>query len=390
LGKKQPVFSSRTRLSLTPNDLTQRCSALRDAGVELLDLTSTNPTEVGLFDDCSWLSLLKRPAGALYQPAAFGLMSARRAVAQMYAAKGLSVVPEQVVLCASTSEAYSWLFKLLTDPGEQILVPRPSYPLLEHLARWEDVHLAHYAISYDGAYFVDLNSLRQACSPTTRAVVLVSPNNPTGSYTRRSELGAIVDLDVPIISDEVFADYPLSSVVPEVPSALVAESSLVFALGGLSKSLAWPQLKLAWIIVAGPTNLRSEALCRLELIADSYLSPNTPVQVALPELLDQGAQRHAQVQQRLRQNYAALTRLIQGSPVSLRPIQGGWSAVLRLPLTAVQEWAALLLEEQHLVVQPGWFYDFAEDGIVIVSLLTPEASFAEGISRLLHCVSTLG
>ncbi len=316
-------------------------------------------------------------------------MSARKAVAQIYAAKGLSVHPEQVVLCASTSEAYTWLFKLLTDPGEQILVPRPSYPLLEHLARWEDVHLTHYSISYDGAYFVDLNSLRQACSPTTRAVVLVSPNNPTGSYTRRSELSAVVDLAVPIISDEVFADYPLSPVAPEVPSALVAESSLVFALGGLSKSLAWPQLKLAWIVVAGPGNLRSEALCRLELIADSYLSPNTPVQVALPELLDQGAQRHAQVKQRLSQNYAALARLVQDSPVSLCPIQGGWSAVLRLPLTTAQDWAALLLEQQHLLVQPGWFYDFAEDGIVIVSLLTPEANFAEGITRLLNCVSTL-
>jgi alanine-synthesizing transaminase len=376
------VFSSRTRLPPTVNVLSERCRSLREAGIPLLDLTSSNPTEVGLFDDETWLTALPAAESAHYRPEPFGLLSARQAVARYYATKGLHIDPRQVVLCGSTSEAYSWIFKLLTDPGETILVPRPSYPLLEHLAAYCDVRTSPYTIGYDGAYYIDIDSVKQQVTRQTKALVLISPNNPTGSFTRRAELDALLQLEVPLISDEVFSDYCLLPSPPDLPSSLVAESSLVFALGGLSKACALPQLKLAWIVVAGQKELREQALVRLELIADTFLSPNTPVQVALPQLLDFGAQRHAQVKERLLRNTAALHQLTANSAVNVWPAQGGWSAVLRLPLTAPEDWALTLLDEQRVLVQPGWFYDFTDDRIVVVSLLTEENEFARGIERL--------
>ena len=277
---------------------------------------------------------------------------------------------------------------MLADPSDAILVPRPSYPLLEYLATYSDVRTSPYAIGYDGAYYIDIDSLKEQVTRQTKGLVLISPNNPTGSFTRRAELNALLKLDIPVISDEVFSDYCLMPSPPDLPSVLVAESSLVFALGGLSKSCALPQLKLAWIVVGGQRVLRDQALARLEIIADSFLSANTPVQVALPHLLDFGAQRHAQVKQRLLHNTTTLLRLTENSPVNVWPAQGGWSAVLRLPLTVSEDWALVLLQEQHLLVQPGWFYDFTDDRIVVVSLLTQEPQFADGIGRIVARTST--
>lgn len=381
------MYSARTRVSATVNALTERLQSLRRAGVTLLDLTGTNPTQAGLFADDSWLALLTNRASAYYRPEPFGLLSARTAVAKYYTQRGLSVAPSEVVLTGSTSEAYTWIFNLLCDCGDKILFPAPSYPLLEHLAAFSALKPAKYSIGYDGAYYVDMDSVRRHIDARTKALVLVSPNNPTGSFTRQTELQDLLSLEIPIISDEVFSDYCLTPSPPDLPSALLARSSLVFALGGLSKACAWPQLKLAWIIIGGDSSLREQALSRLEIIADSYLSPNTPVQVALPELLDFGAQRHAQVQQRLRHNLQTLADVSGGSAVSARPAHGGWSAVLELPLTVSGDWAMVLLEQQRVVVQPGWFYDFADDRIIIVSLLTPPDEFEEGIKRLVAMVS---
>ena len=361
------------------------CVAL--SGVRLLDLTGTNPTEAGLFEDDSWLALLANPEAARYQPEPFGLKSAREAVARYYARQGLKMDPLQVVLTGSTSEAYTWIFNLLCDSGEQILAPAPSYPLLDHLAAFADAQPVQYWIGYDGAHFIDLDSVRRQITPRTKALVLISPNNPTGSYTRLAEFEALLKLEMPIISDEVFCDYCLVTSPPDLKSALVAESSLVFALGGLSKTCAWPQLKLAWIVVGGHAPLREQALSRLEIIADCYLSPNTPVQVALPDLLEVGFRRQTQVQRRLLQNVQTAIRLTDGTPVSLRPVQGGWSAVLTLPLPTCGDWATMLLERQQLLVQPGWFYDFADDRIIVVSLLTEAAEFAEGMRRLIRCAA---
>jgi alanine-synthesizing transaminase len=381
------VYSARTRTSATVNAFTERHQLLRRAGVTLVDLTGTNPTQAGLFADDSWLALLANRASAYYRPEPFGLLSARTAVAKYYEHRGLAIDPSEVVLTSSTSEAYSWIFNLLCDCGDTILFPAPSYPLLEHLAAFSQLKPAKYSIGYDGAYYIDTDSVRRQIDARTKALVLISPNNPTGSFTRQTELQDLLSLGIPIISDEVFSDYCLTPPPPDLPSALLARSSLVFALGGLSKACAWPQLKLAWIIVGGDPSLREQALSRLEIVADSYLSPNTPVQVALPELLDFGAQRHAQVQQRLLRNLQTLASASRGSAVSARPVHGGWSAVLELPLTVSGDWAMVLLEQQHVVVQPGWFYDFADDRTIIVSLLTPEDEFEAGIRRLLAVAS---
>jgi hypothetical protein len=366
------------------NAFSERCHAMRAAGIPILDLTISNPTAVGLFNDDSWLRCLSKADGARYRPEPFGLATARSAIADLYTAKGFPVDAAQVVLCSSTSEAYSWLFALLCDSGDSILIPTPSYPLLDHLASFAQVRPRLYGIGYDGAYYIDMNSVRTNLDSTTRTVVLVSPNNPTGSYTRREELEQLELLSLPLISDEVFADFCLSPTGPDLESVLEAKASLVFALGGLSKSFAWPQLKLAWIIVGGPKRLREEALVRLELIADTYLSANTLVQEALPELLAFGATRQAQVKRRLLANLSTIEPLARGSAMSARPAPGGWTAVLSLPLTEPLDWATTLLEQERVLVQPGWFYDFADERLIVVSLLTPEAEFAEGISRIVN------
>ncbi len=381
------VFSVRARIPGDTNAFAQRCKELRASGVEALDLTLSNPTEARLFADDSWLTLLANPESRMYRPEPFGLHSARTAIAGLYAAKGVHVDPRQVVLCSSSSEAYSWLFTLLCDPGDSILIPSPSYPLLEHLAAFAHVLPRNYAIGYDGAYYIDINSVRANVGPSTRAIVLISPNNPTGSFTRHEELCALDDLELPIISDEVFSDYCLQPSRPHVETALTAEKSLVFALGGLSKAYGWPQLKLSWIVVNGPAELREEALQRLELIADTFLSANTPVQEALPGLIAFGRDRQLCIQQRLLENARILNSLTTGSPVTARFVHGGWTSVLALPRTRTEEWATALLEEAHVLVQPGWFYDFEDDRIVVLSLLTPEAVFAEGVKRIVTLAS---
>jgi aspartate/methionine/tyrosine aminotransferase len=354
-----------------------------------VDLTSSNPTRVGIADDDSWVELLARAQCTVYEPAPFGIAAARAAVAEHLTNTGLAVDPEQVVLCASTSEAYSFLFKLLTDPGDSILFPRPSYPLLEHLAAFEQLRLAHYSIDYDGSYFIDRESTRRASCARCKALVLVSPNNPTGSCTTVEEFQAVSGLGIPLISDEVFADYPLQADSGPIPSVLCAQSGLVFSRGGLSKAAGLPQLKLAWIVVGGPLPIRSEALARLELICDTFLSVNTPVQVALPELLKRGAGRRVCIQQRLKANLDLLTRRVRGTPVSLRAPQGGWSVVLQLPKLGVDDWALHLLTQAHVLVQPGWFYDDPHEGVIVLSLLTCESDFAEGLDRLLIAVAQL-
>lgn len=377
------LFSARTEVSQLPNALTERLVGLRAAGTPVLDLTVSNPTELGLFADESWLLTLAEPASAIYRPAPLGIESARLAVAEYLRKRGSAVEPEQIVLCASTSEAYSFLFKLLADPEDTILFPRPSYPLLEHLADLERVRLASYAIAYDGSYYIDIDSVRSRMTGRCKGIVLVSPNNPTGSCTSAAELRALADFGVPLISDEVFAEYPLQ---PEgaIGTALSATtSSLVFALGGLSKMAGLPQLKLAWIVVAGPEVMRRMALERLELICDTFLSVNTPVQVALPRLLEVGAQRRARIHQRLLKNHQSLHRRLRGTPVSARIAQGGWSAVLQLPRLASEDWALRILSRERVLVQPGWFYDDPHEGIVVVSLLTPEQDFLQGLERVL-------
>jgi alanine-synthesizing transaminase len=302
---------------------------------------------------------------------------ARAGVADYYARRGRTVATERILLTASTSEGYAYLFKLLADPGDHVLVPRPSYPLFDFLAQLESVRLVQYRLFYDHGWHIDWHDLRQHVSNRTRAVIAVNPNNPTGSYLKCGDLDQFAELGLPLISDEVFSPYEITADPERVYTVAGANRMLTFALSGLSKLAGLPQLKLAWMIVNGPPAQCSEALARLELIADTYLSVGTPVQVALPVLLESGAQVCAQIQDRTRRN---LRRLAGLEPLH---VEGGWYAVVQVPRVRSEEnWVLRLLQEQGVLVQPGFFFDFEREAFLVISLLTPEDVFAEAVERI--------
>ena len=334
------------------------------------------------------LAALANEAALVYEPEPFGLLPARRTVAELFAARGLPVDASRVVLTASTSEAYSFLFKLLCDPGDRVLVPRPSYPLLEHLCRYEGVECAPYFLRYDGAWHVDFASIVAARTERTRAIVVITPNNPTGSYLKRDELARLAELGLPIISDEVFAAYSASEDPRRATSALEAPSAAVFVLDGLSKFAALPQMKLAWIGVGGPEASVAEALTGLELICDSFLSPSAVVQHALPALLAASAEPRAAIQRRVARNYGVLSHRLSGTALTPLAYEGGWYGVVRLPAVRTEiAWTLGLLEECDVLVQPGFFYDFESEPFVVLSLLTDLAPFAEGVRRMVEYVT---
>jgi alanine-synthesizing transaminase len=382
-------LSGRSRLSRSPNRLFAALERRAAAGRSHLDLTVSNPTRANVArDGGATIAALANEAALLYEPEPFGLPAARRVVAELFAARGTPVDASRVVLTASTSEAYSFLFKLLCDPGDQVLVPRPSYPLLEHLSRYEGVECAPYFLRYDGAWHVDFPSILAARTERTRAIVVVTPNNPTGSYLKRDELGRLAELGLPIISDEVFAAYSAWNDPGRAPSALEARTASVFVLDGLSKFAALPQMKLAWIAVGGPDAEAAEALAGLELLCDSYLSPSSAVQHALPSLLASSTEPRETIQRRVVQNYGALSRCLSGTALTPLTYEGGWYGVVHLPGVKTEiAWVLGLLEERDVLVQPGFLYDFESEPFVVVSLLTDEAPFAEGIRRLVDYVT---
>ena len=384
----RPMLSSRASFDLSLNALAEAHAKPRT--VALLDLTESNPTRAGIpYDAHAILPSLALPSSLLYQPLPFGLASARAAVAADLGLHGPPVDPSRVVLTASTSEAYAFLFKLLCDPGDEVLVPRPSYPLFEHLARLECVRAVPYRLAYDGAWHVDLPSVRAGVSGRTRVIVAVSPNNPTGSYLKRQELAAIADLGLPIVSDEVFARYATRTDSTRARSALEAgdRAPLVFALGGLSKLAGLPQMKLAWMAIGGAAGRIDEALGGLEVIADAFLSVGTPVQWALPTLLSSRVIAEHAIRDRVLSNLAGLGSAVKGSAVSVLDVEGGWCAILRLPTTRTEEaWALDFLEHDGVPVHPGHFYDFEDGAYVVVSLLTPEATLREGVRRIVDRV----
>ena len=384
------MFSTRSAHDPRLNALSVALDRARGDGGELLDLTVANPTRAGIpYAHEEILRALGDARALEYAPEPFGIASAREAVARAVGEHGRAIDPSRVMLTASTSEAYSFLFKLLCDPGDELLVPQPSYPLFEHLATFESVRLVPYALAYDGAWHVDLPSVTRAIGPRTRAVLVVSPNNPTGSYLKKDELRALAATGLPIVSDEVFARYPLREDATRAGSALDAadEASLVFAMGGLSKLAALPQMKLAWTLVAGrEARIVNDALARLELIADSFLSVSAPVQHALPVLLSTCHVAESAIRARTRANLATLRALhaSAGRSATILDCEGGWYATLRLPHTKSEEaWALDLLAKDRVYVHPGHFFDFASEAYVVVSMLTPEAEFAEGIARVL-------
>jgi alanine-synthesizing transaminase len=362
-------FSRRLPNELHPNTLSELLREKRSAGVNVLDLTESNPTHAGIVYPAGFLSSLASDAAARYEPEPFGLPRARALIAREH-----GVPADRVVLTASTSEAYSWLFKLLCDPGDEVLVPRPSYPLFDYLAALESVTVRHYGLFYDHGWFIDFHTIEQAINERTRAIVLVNPNNPTGHFLRRHEVAQLTAFGLPVISDEVFRDYSLQPAPDSVPTLQRIDDVLVFTLNGLSKTVGLPQMKLAWMIANGPSNLLREALERLEIIADTYLSAGTPVQCALPSLLELRGEIQRQILARLRGNLAVL----RASGLRIVDVEAGWYAIVRQEEGAEMR----LLRDQDVLVQPGYFYDFESAGFIVISLLTAPDVFREGIRRL--------
>ncbi|MDB4974795.1 MAG: hypothetical protein JWN48_3136 [Myxococcaceae bacterium] len=386
-------FSARTSFADTDNRLTSALKALAARPHALLDLTASNPTEVGLSPSYEQLAaLLAQRELERYEPESFGLGSARKLLASELSLRGFAIAPDAVMLTASTSEAYGYLLKLLCDPGDSVLVPAPSYPLFDVLAQLEEVRLIPYRLAYDGEWHLDAAALRAAVEPRTRAIVLVHPNNPTGSFLKRDELAQIAALELPIISDEVFADYALTANPACAASALeVADRALVFRLSGLSKACALPQLKLAWTAIAGPEALASAAQKRLEHIADAYLSPGAAVQHALPGLLAGAQATQQRIRQRVQQNLRVVQQALVDSAASVLTVEGGWYAIVRLPsLLSDEEWALCLLERDRVLTQPGYYYELTAGAHLVLSLIVEPDTMREAMQRLaarVHAVS---
>ena len=386
------MFSRRLPPDADGNELSKAVAALRSARAPIVDLTESNPTRTAIPYPDTLLESLADSRALRYEPHPFGLPSARDAVAADQRRRGARVDSARVVLTASSSEAYSWLFKLLCNPGDGVLVPQPSYPLFEILTALDGVRLHPYALEYHGRWTIDIDAIA-AAPGDIRAVLVVSPNNPTGSYLDEDQFRRLSNVcrerRWALIADEVFADYPLDVTDPLTDIA-AHDEMLSFTLAGLSKSVGLPQLKLGWCIVGGPQPQRDAALSALELIADSYLSVGTPVQVALPELLDRGAAIRTAIQKRIRQNLAALNAAVgRHAACDLLRTEGGWSAVLRVPAIRSEEQLALdLLRTERILVHPGYFFGFSCEAHVVVSLLPSPDVFEEAVARLLKFVSS--
>src|SRR6266481_4299210 len=386
------MFATRTNWDLSPNRLSEALAAHRAAGKPLLDLTVSNPTECGFsYDSEAILEALSNPAALRYEPNPRGLESARRAVAGYYAARNEAVSVEDIFLTTSTSEGYSYAFRTLCNPGDEVLIPSPSYPLFDFLAEIQDVRLVRYPLIYDNEWQIDFHALEQAITDRTRAVIVVHPNNPTGHFAKPAEITKLnsicVAREMAIIADEVFLDFALDG--NRAASFATNSGVLTFTLSGLSKISGLPQMKAAWLAVSGPQDLKREAVARLEVIADTYLSANAPVQLAMPAFLDQRHSFQEQLLSRVRENLAELDHLLAGQNACSRlATEGGWYAALRVPaIHGDEELALKLLISDNVYVHPGHLFDFPMDGFLVVSLITPATVFSRGITAVFKFLS---
>jgi aspartate/methionine/tyrosine aminotransferase len=386
------MFSQRTNWKLSPNKYTRALEEMRASGEPILDLTISNPTLCGFqYDTQTILAAFQNPKALTYKPEAKGLLQAREEVARYYEEEHqVAVDPESLLLTTSTSEAYSYVFRLLCNPYDEILVPKPSYPLFDFLGELQDVSLVPYSLEYAHGWFVDFHSLEHGLTPRTRAILLVHPNNPTGSYIHAEERQRLNELcrerNVALIVDEVFLDFQFGE---RVRGSFVAnQDSLTFTLSGLSKIAALPQMKVAWVATTGPETLKKPAVDRLEVIADTYLSLNSPTQWAFPALFEQRRSLQPQIRARLLQNWAYLKSAVSADTCcELFDAEGGWYAVLRAGGNCSDEDLAIeILRKTHTLVHPGHFYDFPSDGYLVVSLITPETDFQRGVSCVLQYI----
>lgn len=382
------MLSSRLPQNLEPNAVTRAVDAKRRSGTAIIDLTETNPTSVGLTYPKTVLEPLANVRGLEYDPQPLGLWAARAAVAADFRRRGIVISADRVALTSSTSEAYALLFKLLCDAGDAVLMPHPSYPLFDHLTKLESVTAVPYALEYHGSWRIDVDSIRRAATDRVRAILIVSPNNPTGSFLHRDDLAELSALAEQrgwaIIGDEVFADYPLDAAA-DATHVLAGADVLTFSLGGLSKSAGLPQLKLGWIGFGGPPEKVDRAIAAYEVLADTYLSVSTPVQGAAAELIEHGTAIRTQIHARVRRNLDSLRTLAASHPsIDVLRVEGGWSAVLEVPRLRSEEALVLeLLEHDNVLVHPGYFFDFDREAFVVISLLIEPAAFDRAMALVL-------
>lgn len=382
------MFSSRIKWDLTANRLSRALEEKRARGETILDLTESNPTRAGFdYPQQSILEALSNPESMVYEPASRGLMVAREAGSRYYS--GHSVDPDRIHLTASTSEGYSWLFKLLAGFGDSVLIPHPSYPLFEFLAGLEGVDLRPFNLDYihPSGWRIDFDSLEAAIDDRTRAIILVNPNNPTGSYLRRDELERLNLIcarhSLALIADEVFSDYAFEPDDRRVTTLVDNAEVLTFVLNGFSKILALPQMKLGWIVTGGTG--QAEAIERLDLIADTFLSVGAPIQHAAARLLELRPQMQSRILERVKRNYRSLAEKTEDSPVRLLTTEGGWYATLEVPrIMSEEEWVLNLLESKGVLVHPGYFFDFPLEAFLIVSLLPTRDIFDQAVDRILR------
>jgi hypothetical protein len=385
------MFSSRTDWNLTPNSLSALLAEKHKRGVQVTDLTESNPTHCAFSYNPEILQALSTNQSLTYEPAPHGLLSARNSIAQYYRRSGILLDLSSIFLTASTSEAYSHLFRLLCNPGESVLVPKPSYPLFDYLCALNDVEVRHYWLRYDDEWHTDVHSINDAIDASTRALLLVNPNNPTGSFVKNREREEILDLvgrrKLTLIVDEVFGPYSMREGNDAARSFASETSSLIFTLNGISKLLGMPQMKLAWLTVTGESGVVRNAVDRLEVICDTYLSTGTPIQHALPLMLETGTQITDQIRQRVIANYRSLLSSTAKTSLSALNTEGGWSAIIQFPrIMSDEAWALRILTESNVLTHPGHFFEIELDACIVVSLLPEESTFSNGISEILQVV----
>jgi alanine-synthesizing transaminase len=389
------LFSNRTNWHRQPNKLSEQLDLYRKSGKPILDLTNSNPTECGIaYPEEEILMAFRNSALLKYQPNPRGLITAREAISNYYKSKKIEVNPSNIFLTASTSEAYSFVFKLLCNAEENVLVPKPSYPLFDYLAQLSDVELHHYHLRYDREWEIDIDSIKNAVNKKTKAIVLINPHNPTGMFLKENEYREIKAIakenKLALIIDEVFIDYAFKSDESRINSTASESEVLTFTLNGISKMIGLPQMKLGWIIINGQRSIVSEAMERLEIISDTFLSVNTPVQVALPKLLGTGVIVQQNILDRIRNNYSILQKEMINSSCSSLTAQGGWYGVIRVPRTKSDEdWALQLLEKKGIYLFPGYFFDFDDEGYLVVSLLMESSVFKKAVREIVEYVSAI-